>query len=62
MLLSILAGLTVIAAGILRWERFTRFASVFGLAEFLSGAAIRIVLGQLGDLLDYAQRLRADLE
>ena len=55
-MLSILAGLMMIAAGILRWGRFTRFVSVSVLTGFLSGVAINIVLGQLGDLLGSSQK------
>ena len=53
--LSALAGVMMIAAGLLRWGRFTRFVSVSVLTGFLSGVAVNIVLGQLGDLLGSPQ-------
>jgi sulfate permease, SulP family len=49
--LSALAGMMMIAAGVLRLGRYTRFVSVSVLTGFLSGVAVNIVLGQLGDLL-----------
>ena len=55
-LLSALAGVMMIGAGILRWGRFTRFVSVSVLTGFLSGVAVNIVLGQLGDLLGSPQK------
>ena len=54
--LSALAGVMMIAAGVLRWGRFTRFVSVSVLTGFLSGVAVNIVLGQLGDLLGSPQK------
>ena len=45
--LSALAGVMMIGAGILRWGRFTRFVSVSVLTGFLSGVAVNIVLGHL---------------
>ncbi len=55
-LLSALAGVFMIAAGMLRWGRFTRFVSVSVLTGFLTGVAVNIVLGQLGDLLGSPQK------
>jgi sulfate permease, SulP family len=49
--LTALAGAIMIAAGVLRIGRYTRFVSVSVLTGFLSGVALNIVLGQLGDLL-----------
>lgn len=49
--LSALAGVMMILAGVLRWGRFTRLVSVSVLTGFLTGVAVNIVLGQLGDLL-----------
>jgi SulP family sulfate permease len=49
--LTALAGVMMIAAGVLRLGRYTRFVSVSVLTGFLSGVAVNIVLGQLGDLL-----------
>jgi SulP family sulfate permease len=54
--LTALAGLMMIVAGMLRWGRFTRFVSVSVLTGFLSGVAVNIVLGQLGDLLGSPQK------
>jgi sulfate permease, SulP family len=54
--LSALAGVMMIAAGVLRWGRFTRFVSVSVLTEFLTGVAANIILGQLGDLLGSPQK------
>ena len=54
--LSALAGVMMVAAGVLRWGRFTRFVSVSVLTGFLSGVAVNIVLGQLGDLLGSPQK------
>ena len=45
----------MILAGVLRWGRFTRFVSVSVLTGFLTGVAVNIVLGQLGDLLGSPQ-------
>jgi SulP family sulfate permease len=54
--LSVLAGVMMIAAGVLRWGRFTRFVSVSVLTGFLTGVAVNIILGQLGDLLGSPQK------
>ena len=54
--LSALAGVMMIAAGVLRWGRFTRFVSVSVLTGFLTGVAVNIILGQLGDLLGSPQK------
>ena len=56
--LSALAGVMMIVAGVLRWGRFTRFVSVSVLTGFLSGVAVNIILGQLGDLLGSPQKGR----
>jgi len=50
-LLAILAGAFMIAAGILKLGRFTRFVSVSVMTGFLTGVATNIIAGQLGDLL-----------
>jgi sulfate permease, SulP family len=54
--LSALAGAMMVVAGVLRWGRFTRFVSVSVLTGFLSGVAVNIILGQLGDLLGSPQK------
>ena len=46
----------MIVAGMLRWGRFTRFVSVSVLTGFLTGVAVNIILGQLGDLLGSPQK------
>jgi len=50
-LLTILAGVLMVAAGLLRLGRYTRFVSVSVLTGFLTGVAFNIIFGQLGDLL-----------
>ena len=50
-LLSVLAGVIMIVAGLLKLGRYTRFISVSVLTGFLTGVAMNIVFGQLGDLL-----------
>jgi SulP family sulfate permease len=49
--LSLLAGAFMIAAGVLRLGRYTRFVSVSVMTGFLTGVATNIVCGQLADLL-----------
>lgn len=50
-LLTILAGVMMVAAGLLRLGRYTRFVSVSVLTGFLTGVAFNIIFGQFGDLL-----------
>jgi SulP family sulfate permease len=59
--LSALAGVMMILAGVLRWGRFTRFVSVSVLTGFLSGVAVNIILGQLGDFLGSPEKGRPAL-
>lgn len=49
-LLTALAGLVMVAAGLARLGRYTRFVSYSVMVGFLSGVAVNIVLSQLGDL------------
>jgi SulP family sulfate permease len=49
--LTVLTGILMVAAGLLRLGRYTRFVSVSVLTGFLTGVAINIICGQLGDLL-----------
>ena len=49
-LLTLLAGGVMIAAGILRLGRFTRFVSHSVMVGFLTGVSVNIILGQLPDL------------
>ncbi len=49
-LLSLLAGLFMAAAGVLRLGRYTRFVSHSVMLGFLSGVAVNIAFGQVPDL------------
>jgi SulP family sulfate permease len=49
-LLVILVGVALVAAGILRLGRYTRFVSYSVMIGFLTGIAVNIVCGQIGDL------------
>jgi len=53
-LLTILAGLVMVGAGVLKLGRYTRFVSHSVMTGFLTGVAVNIVCGQLGDLTGYA--------
>ena len=50
MLLTLMGGITMIAAGLLKLGRYTRFVSISVMIGFLTGVATNIVLGQLGNL------------
>jgi sulfate permease, SulP family len=50
-LLTVLAGVLMILAGIFRLGRYTRFVPHSVMIGFLSGVAVNIVLGQLPELL-----------
>lgn len=50
-LLTIVAGAVMVAAGVLRLGRFTRFVSHSVMIGFLSGVAVNIIAGQLPDLV-----------
>ncbi len=54
-LLTALAGAIMVVAGLLKLGRYTRFISVSVLTGFLTGVAVNIVCGQLGDLLGSTQ-------
>ena len=45
-LLTIIAGAVMVAAGLLRLGRYTRFVSHSVMTGFLTGVAVNIVLGQ----------------
>ena len=47
--LTLLAGVLMVAAGIFRLGRYTRFVSLSVMLGFLTGVAANIVLGQIGD-------------
>jgi SulP family sulfate permease len=49
-LLTFLAGLVMVVAGMLKLGRFTRFVSHSVMTGFLTGVAVNIICGQLGDL------------
>ena len=49
-LLTLMAGVAMIAAGILRLGRFTRFVSHSVMIGFLSGISVNIIAGQIPDL------------
>jgi SulP family sulfate permease len=49
-LLTIIAGAAMIAAGLLRLGRFTRFVSHSVMVGFLSGVSVNIIAGQIPDL------------
>jgi SulP family sulfate permease len=53
-LLTILAGLVMVAAGLFRLGRYTRFVSHSVMSGFLTGVAVNIICGQLGDLTGFA--------
>ncbi|HET6754216.1 MAG TPA: SulP family inorganic anion transporter [Jiangellaceae bacterium] len=53
-LLTVLAGLVMIAAGLLQLGRYTRFVSHAVMTGFLTGVAVNIICGQLGDLTGVA--------
>ncbi|TCI97625.1 SulP family inorganic anion transporter [Aeromicrobium sp. IC_218] len=50
-LLTLLSGLLMIAAGVLRLGRYVRFVSHSVMLGFLTGVAVNITLGQLPDLV-----------
>lgn len=50
MLLTLVAGAVMVAAALLRLGRYTRFVSHSVMTGFLTGVAVNIVLGQIGDL------------
>jgi SulP family sulfate permease len=49
-LIALLAGLAIVAAGLLRLGRYTRFVSHSVMMGFLTGVALNIVFGQLPDV------------
>ena len=49
-LLTIMAGAAMVAAGLLRLGRFTRFVSHSVMIGFLSGVSVNIIAGQIPDL------------
>ena len=49
-LLTLIAGGLMVAAGVLRLGRFTRFVSHSVMIGFLSGIAVNIIAGQIPDL------------
>jgi sulfate permease, SulP family len=53
-LLTMMAGIVMILAGLARTGRYVRFVSHSVMIGFLTGVAVNIVLGQLGDLTGFA--------
>jgi SulP family sulfate permease len=49
-MLTVLAGAVMLAAGLLRFGRFTRFVSFSVMIGFLTGVAANIIFGQIPDL------------
>lgn len=60
-LLTLLAGIALAAAGILRLGRYTRFVSFSVMIGFLTGIAVNIVCSQLADLTGIAAHGRFPL-
>jgi sulfate permease, SulP family len=54
LLLTGLAGVVMVTAGLLRLGRYTRFVSHSVMTGFLTGVAVNIICGQLGDLTSFA--------
>ncbi|MCB1273235.1 MAG: SulP family inorganic anion transporter [Leucobacter sp.] len=52
--LSIMAGLIMIAAGVLRLGRLLRFVSSAVMIGFIAGVGVNTILGQLGNFTGYA--------
>jgi SulP family sulfate permease len=52
--LALLAGIFMLAAGLLKLGFLTRFISNEVLRGFLTGIGVNIILGQLGDLTGYS--------
>lgn len=50
-LLTVIAGLAMVLAGIARFGRYTRFVSHSVMTGFLTGVSVNIVFGQIPDLL-----------
>ena len=46
-LLTLMAGVMMVAAGVLKLGRYTRFVSISVMIGFLTGVATNIMLGQL---------------
>lgn len=54
LLLTLIAGAAMLAAGVLRLGRYTRFVPHSVMIGFLTGVAANIVFGQIPDLLGYS--------
>lgn len=50
LLLAVIAGLALVAAGLVRLGRYTRFVSFSVMIGFLTGISVNIVCGQVADL------------
>lgn len=53
-LLTMIAGVVLLIAGLLRLGRYVRFVSYSVMTGFLTGVAVNIILGQLGDFTGIA--------
>jgi sulfate permease, SulP family len=49
-LLTLMAGIVMVLAGVFKLGRYTRFVSQSVMTGFLTGVAVNIIFGQLGDL------------
>ncbi|HYN32474.1 MAG TPA: SulP family inorganic anion transporter [Ilumatobacteraceae bacterium] len=49
-LLTVVAGIMMVLAGVFKLGRYTRFVSQSVMTGFLTGVAVNIIFGQLGDL------------
>jgi SulP family sulfate permease len=55
--LTVLAGIFQLILGLLKLGMFTRFISNTVMVGFLTGIAVKVILGQLGDLTGYESEL-----
>jgi Sulfate permease and related transporters (MFS superfamily) len=58
-LVAIIAGAALVAAGLLKLGRYTRFVSYSVMTGFLTGVAVNIVCGQIPDLTGARPRARS---
>lgn len=59
--LTLLIGIIMMAAGLLKLGRFTQFISNTVMVGFLTGIAVVVILGQLGDLTGYESGLSRNI-
>ena len=58
-LLTIIAGVLMIVAGVVQLGRYTRFVSHSVMLGFLTGVAVNIIFGQLSDLTGHQPKDRS---